>query len=60
MTTVDCLSALLTGKRIDCIPFCHFDISCGAAGFSARNVGYPIASIYDDPEKNFWAQVWTQ
>jgi len=28
-------------------------------GFCARNVGYPIATIYDNPEKSFWAQLWT-
>ena len=60
MTPAERISMLLAGELIDRIPFCPFDVSCGATGFSTMNVGYSIASIYDDPEKNFWAQVWTQ
>ena len=60
MTPAERISTLLAGEPIDRIPFCPFDMSCGATGFSAVNVGYPIADIYDNAEKSFWAQVWTQ
>jgi len=29
-------------------------------GFCARNVGYPLATIYNDPARSFEAQLWTQ
>ena len=60
MTSPDRVAALLNGQRIDRVPFSPFDMSCGTGWFCARNVGYPVASVYDDPEKSFWAQVWTQ
>jgi len=60
MSAAERLNALLVGKTIDRVPFSPFDLSCGVGWFSARNVGYPIASVYNDPEKSFWAQVWTQ
>jgi uroporphyrinogen decarboxylase len=25
-----------------------------------RNVGYPVAKAYNDPEKSFWGQIWTK
>lgn len=55
MTLSERLDALLRGERIDRVPLFPFTL-----GFCAKNVGYPIASIYSDPEKSFWAQVWTQ
>jgi len=60
MSAAERRNALLVGKTIDRVPFSPFDLSCGVGWFSARNVGYPIASVYNDPEKSFWAQVWTQ
>ncbi len=60
MTPAERMSALLSGKPIDRVPLSLFDMSCGTGWFCARNVGYPIASVYNDPEKSFWAQVWTQ
>ncbi|PQP32780.1 hypothetical protein C6A36_02665, partial [Desulfobacteraceae bacterium SEEP-SAG10] len=30
-----------------------------ASGFAARNVGYPLATSYNDPEKSCWAQLWS-
>lgn len=55
MTSAERVAALLSGQRIDRVPFFSF-----ALGFCARNVGYPIATIHDDPEKSFQAQLWTQ
>ena len=49
------MSALLAGQKIDRVPLFLL-----ARGFCARNVGYPIATIYNEPEKSFWAQVWTR
>lgn len=60
MTAAERMTALLAGKSIDRVSFSPFDLSCGVGWFSAKNVGFPIVSIYDDPEKSFWAQVWTQ
>jgi len=55
MTTAERMKALALGQRPDRVPF-----FISALGFSAQVVGYPIARIFDDPEKSFWAQVWTQ
>jgi len=60
MTSHDRVAALLNGQQIDRVPFSPFDMSCGTGWFCARNVGYPAASTYNDPEKSFWAQVWTK
>lgn len=60
MTATERFDALLRGKPIDRVPFLPFDMTCGSAGFCALNVGYPLSSIYDEPEKSFWAQVWTK
>ena len=49
------LKALLEGKKLDRVPFLSFIL-----GFCAKNVGYPVSSIYSDPEKSFWAQVYTR
>ncbi|MCD6472923.1 uroporphyrinogen decarboxylase family protein [Candidatus Aerophobetes bacterium] len=48
------IEALLSGQRPDRVPLFHFTF-----GFAARNVGYSIASMYNDPEKSFMAQLWT-
>jgi len=50
------LRALLAGNPIDRVPLFPLHV----LGFSAINVGYSLASIYNDPIKSFWAQVWTQ
>ena len=55
MTTSDRLIALLEGKPLDRVPFFSFTL-----GFCARNVGYPISSIYNDPEKSMLAQIYTR
>jgi len=55
MNSSERLDALLCGKPIDRVPFFSF-----ALGFCARNVGLPVASVYRDPTKSFWAQVWTR
>lgn len=55
MTSAERLDALLKGKPIDHVPFLLF----GGSGFCARNVGYPLATMYDDPERSFQARLWT-
>jgi len=55
MTSVERVSAVIRGDRPDRIPIMPF-----TGGFCAPIVGYPISSIYDDPEKSFWAQIWAQ
>jgi len=54
MTSAERMRAVLTRQRPDRVPFMPFIF-----GYCARNVGYPIRSIYDDAEKSFWAQMWT-
>lgn len=48
------VEALLRGQRPDRVPLYPF-----AFGFCARNVGFPLSSMYNDPEKSFLAQLWT-
>ncbi|MCD6231354.1 uroporphyrinogen decarboxylase family protein [Candidatus Aerophobetes bacterium] len=48
------VEALLQGYRSERVPLYPFLL-----GFCARNVGYPISSIYTDPVKSFMAQLWT-
>ena len=55
MTSAERVSAITRGERPDRIPLLSF-----TGGFCASIVGYPIRSIYDDPEKSFWAQMWAQ
>ena len=55
MTASERVEALLNGKRVDRVPLFQFIL-----GFCARNVGFSLASIYNDPEKSFLAQLWTQ
>ena len=54
MTEKERWEALLNRQPIDRVP-----LSLQSLGFSIRNVGYPLARTYDDPEKSFWAQVWS-
>jgi uroporphyrinogen decarboxylase len=54
MLSLDRVNALLAGQKVDRVPLYHFVL-----GFCAKNVGYPIASMYDDPEKSYMAQLWT-
>jgi uroporphyrinogen decarboxylase len=55
MDNKDRMKALLSGGRVDRVSLYPFIL-----GFCARNVGYPLASIYRDAEKSFQAQLWTQ
>lgn len=55
MTSEERFSAMLKGEPVDRVLFLSFIL-----GFCAKNVGYPIASIYSDPEKSIQAQVWTR
>ena len=55
MTSVERMEALRRGRPLDRVPLLSFIL-----GFCAKNVGYPVASIYSDPEKSFQAQVWTK
>lgn len=55
MTKKERISALLNGQPVDHVAFYPFIL-----GFSANNVGYPLSTIYSDPQKSFEAQLWTQ
>ncbi len=55
MSSEERMRALLSGQQPDRVPFDPF-----ARGFCARNVGYSVASFYNDPEKSFQAQLWTR
>lgn len=55
MTSEERITALRKGNSIDRVPFLSFIL-----GFCARNVGYPVSSIYSDPEKSLQAQIWTR
>ncbi|MFN2149444.1 MAG: uroporphyrinogen decarboxylase family protein [Anaerolineales bacterium] len=54
MTSAERIQALYAHKPLDKIAFIH-----RGYGFCARNVGYAIADIYEDPRKSFDAQVRT-
>ncbi len=54
MTHKERLNALYNRKPTDRVPFIH-----RGYGFCARNVGYNIADIYEDPEKSYFAQLYT-
>ncbi len=54
MSPPERMHAILTRQRPDRVPFIPFIF-----GYCARNVGYPIRTVYDDAEKSFWAQMWT-
>jgi uroporphyrinogen decarboxylase len=55
MTSAERIDALLKGDSLDRVPFLSFIL-----GFCAKNVGYPVATIYNDPEKSMWAQLCTR
>ena len=55
MTSGERLNALLAGRRVDRVPFLAFTL-----GFCARNVGFPVATIYSDAEKSLQAQIETR
>jgi uroporphyrinogen decarboxylase len=48
------LQALLNGEKVDRVPLYHFLL-----GFCARNVGYEVADMYQNPQKSYQAQAWT-
>ncbi|OPY74633.1 MAG: methylcobalamin:coenzyme M methyltransferase [Syntrophorhabdus sp. PtaU1.Bin058] len=55
MTSVERMDALLNGRSVDHVPRLSFIL-----GFCAKNVGYPVASVYSDPEKSFLVQMLTR
>ena len=55
MTSTQRIAALLAGKEIGRVPFFPFSL-----GFSALTTGYPVATVYSDPEKSYTAQLLTQ
>jgi len=55
MTSIERVNSLLNRQKIDRVPFFPFSL-----GFSARNVGFPIGSVYSEPVRSFNAQLWTQ
>ena len=57
MSSIERINALLEGQHIDRVPVYLWVMS---SPFAARNVGYSVESSYKDPEKSFWAQMWTK
>lgn len=55
MTRKERIQVLLNGQSVDRVPFYPF-----ASGFCARNVGYPLASIYSDAQRSFEAQLYAE
>ena len=55
LTVPERMGAILTRQKPDRVPFIPFIF-----GFCSRNVGYPVAAVYEDAEKSFWSQIWTQ
>ncbi len=54
MTSPERMGALMRGEKPDRVPFSPFIF-----GFCAKNVGYPIAAVYEDPKKSFLCQMRT-
>jgi len=54
MTEKERWEALMNRQPVDRVPLFLFSF-----GFASRNVGYSLSSMYEEPEKSFWAQVWT-
>lgn len=55
MTSIERVHSLLNRQIIDRVPFFPFSL-----GFSAKNVGYPIGSVYSEPVRSLDAQLRTQ
>ncbi|MFC1860913.1 uroporphyrinogen decarboxylase family protein [Chloroflexota bacterium] len=55
MTSAERMEALLKGQPVDRVPLIFFS----GMGFCARNLGYSLTAMYDDPEKSFHAQILT-
>lgn len=56
MAGTERIKAIMSGQPVDQVPFFPLHM----AGFAAKNVGYSLASMYNDAGKSFWAQLWTQ
>jgi uroporphyrinogen decarboxylase len=54
MSSQERIAALYSRQPVERVPFVH-----RGYGFSAKNVGFPIADIYENPVKSFEAQTWT-
>jgi len=55
MTAAERMKVLGTGQHPNRVPITLF-----ALGFCAKRVGYSIKSVFEDPEKSFFAQLWTR
>jgi uroporphyrinogen decarboxylase len=55
MTFSERMQALIKGRPTDRVPFILF----ASLGFCARNTGYPLFELYNNPEKCLNAQLWT-
>jgi uroporphyrinogen decarboxylase len=54
LTSQERIEALYNRQPVDRVPFVHRGYA-----FSARNVGYAKADIYENPQRSFEAQTWT-
>ncbi|MFC1860914.1 hypothetical protein ACFLYL_01360, partial [Chloroflexota bacterium] len=57
MKAIERINALLSGEPIDRVPVWLWLLS---SIFAVKNIGYPLITSYDDVEKSFWSQIWTQ
>ena len=55
LTVPERIGAILSRQTPDRVPFIPFIF-----GTCAVTVGYPVSAIYDDAEKSFWSQMWSQ
>jgi len=60
LTSIERIHLLLIGRQIDRVPLFPFGLSCGTGWFCAKNMGFPIQSACEDPEKSFFSQQETQ
>jgi uroporphyrinogen decarboxylase len=54
MSSAERVEAVMRGEEPDRVPF-----KLSGAGFSAKNVGYPVEVPYTDPQRCIEAQLWT-
>ena len=53
MSNLERIEALFSYKRLDRVPIGSLN-----PGFQVKNFGVPIATAYEDPQKNFEAMLW--
>lgn len=54
MSSLERIDAMFSGRKTD-----RVSIGAMSTGFNTKNAGYTVKDAYDDPEKSFYAMVWT-